>query len=618
MREIFGLILTIALFSVVGTGGVSVHAAAFTVDSTDDAVDAAPGDGVCATATDSCTLRAAIQETNELEGPDTITLSPGTYTLTLAGSDENSAASGDLDVRESLTIMGAGADTTVIDAGGLDRVIEVHQGPRTNGLQLSDLTIQGGVVPENSGGGGIKVDAGALVLQNVIVQQNQAGASGGGIVVGFTAEPVTLDAVELRNNVASGSGGGLDATVGVTIRDSIIVGNTAQQGGGLRIGDNDLMIERSVVADNVAAQAGAILLFRSGAMNAVNLTVSGNRADHPLNVAGIMLDGEGHTLVHVTIAENLVGIGLSGFAGGATVRDSIIAGNAGGDCQVSSVGLTIAGNNVDSDGSCGFNLTADAGLAPLAYWGGPSGMLTHALGSSSPAIDAAAACGAPVDQRGEPRPQADACDLGAYEATPAMAQETAFAGGFNSLGWVGGVASVEEAFADVLDQLDGVWAWDAPAQQFLTWRPSLPPALNTLKTLAPGTGLWIRLRDGGDASVPTLAAGDAFVTGDAFGAVVVPSDRLAPGGVCIAPERTLETGFNLVTWSGGSATPSAALVSLGANLQGVWQWDNDADAYLTYNPALPESLNSLETIQPGISLWVRVTATTVLTGLAAC
>jgi CSLREA domain-containing protein len=59
-------------------GGVS-----FTVDDTADALDASPGDGSCATAGGSCTLRAAIMETNALDGADTVILPSGTYTLTI-------------------------------------------------------------------------------------------------------------------------------------------------------------------------------------------------------------------------------------------------------------------------------------------------------------------------------------------------------------------------------------------------------------------------------------------------------------------------------------------------------------------------------------------------------
>ena len=43
----------------------------FVVDSTADAPDATPGNGVCATAAGVCTLRAAITEANRNPGPDT-------------------------------------------------------------------------------------------------------------------------------------------------------------------------------------------------------------------------------------------------------------------------------------------------------------------------------------------------------------------------------------------------------------------------------------------------------------------------------------------------------------------------------------------------------------------
>lgn len=43
-------------------------AANFSVDSTMDAVDANPGDGVCADSAAACTLRAALEETNNARG----------------------------------------------------------------------------------------------------------------------------------------------------------------------------------------------------------------------------------------------------------------------------------------------------------------------------------------------------------------------------------------------------------------------------------------------------------------------------------------------------------------------------------------------------------------------
>src|SRR5262249_12990409 len=95
-------------------------ASEFVVNSTADAVDAKPGDGVCATSSGVCTLRAAIQEANAHSGKDSITLPAGTYTLSIAGPAEDAAATGDLDITDDLILNGAGAETTIVDGAQLD------------------------------------------------------------------------------------------------------------------------------------------------------------------------------------------------------------------------------------------------------------------------------------------------------------------------------------------------------------------------------------------------------------------------------------------------------------------------------------------------------------------
>ncbi len=70
----------------------------FNVDTTDDTVDANPGDGICADINGNCSLRAAIMEANAGPGGQTIVMPAGTYTLTLIGTHENDAATGDLDI----------------------------------------------------------------------------------------------------------------------------------------------------------------------------------------------------------------------------------------------------------------------------------------------------------------------------------------------------------------------------------------------------------------------------------------------------------------------------------------------------------------------------------------
>ena len=108
------------LFDGDGNGSLIVDIGAFEsgyiVTSFQDSVDAAPGDGVSVDSKGRSTLRAAIIEANARTGADTILLGTGVYTLSLFGLNENGALSGDLDITDDLTIIGAGSERTFIDA----------------------------------------------------------------------------------------------------------------------------------------------------------------------------------------------------------------------------------------------------------------------------------------------------------------------------------------------------------------------------------------------------------------------------------------------------------------------------------------------------------------------
>ena len=84
-----------------------------------------------------CTLRAAIQESNSLAGPDTINLPAGLYLLDRAGIDDT-AESGDLDVTDTVEVVGAGTSQTEIEA--VQRAFQVRVG---GDLTLRDLTLRG-------------------------------------------------------------------------------------------------------------------------------------------------------------------------------------------------------------------------------------------------------------------------------------------------------------------------------------------------------------------------------------------------------------------------------------------------------------------------------------------
>src|SRR5690349_1110499 len=76
---------------------------------------------------------------------DTITLAAATYTLGIAGIEEDANGKGDLDITAPLDIKGAGNCNTTIDAAGIDRVIDAKKSD--NDVAISGLTITGGKAP---------------------------------------------------------------------------------------------------------------------------------------------------------------------------------------------------------------------------------------------------------------------------------------------------------------------------------------------------------------------------------------------------------------------------------------------------------------------------------------
>ncbi|MGH9908890.1 MAG: CSLREA domain-containing protein, partial [Pyrinomonadaceae bacterium] len=221
----------VAVFILTLAAGRAI-AATFTVNSTTDAVDANPGNGVCATSAAVCTLRAAIQEANALAGADTINLPAGTYTLTRTGAGEDAGSTGDLDVTQNLTINGADARTTIIRAGtntsnGIDRVLDARGSAN---LTISGTTIRFGNV--SGGGGGISNGTGTLTLTDVAINSNTSSGNGGGIY--NQNGTLTLSRVTINGNTASSAGGGIynDNSGNVTLTNVTLSGNTTNGNGG--------------------------------------------------------------------------------------------------------------------------------------------------------------------------------------------------------------------------------------------------------------------------------------------------------------------------------------------------------------------------------------------------
>ena len=175
------------------------------------------------------TLRHAIIFANALPGPATITLKAETYNLTLAGT--GGANQGDLDITGNLTIVGAGAGLSVINAAGLnDRIFEVTTvGASLNAARLTLTGGNGGA----GGGGAILADLQTTVdLNQVALVGNTTNEIGGAIRVGGPNTILRVRNSVITGNTAAGAGGGIAVytsnpahTSNITIGSTVLARN---------------------------------------------------------------------------------------------------------------------------------------------------------------------------------------------------------------------------------------------------------------------------------------------------------------------------------------------------------------------------------------------------------
>jgi CSLREA domain-containing protein len=360
---------------VVLAGAPNAAAATFTVTRADD-----PAPGACDS---DCSLREAVLAANAGSGADAIVLPAGHFRLTLAGAGEDAAATGDLDLTGSVTITGAGARSTVIDAAGGDRVFDVAAGTT---VDISEVTVTGGLV---AGDGGAIRSAGLVGLVDDEIVGNRALGLGGGLFSKGTA---------------------------ASILQSTIAGNSASLGGGISF-ENAVVVSVSTIAGNVAGGPGSTMGRGGGLSGATgstlllsSSTVTDNQSfEGPGSGGGI--DAPSATLQNTIVADNRA---HTSDQGGATLDN----------CATQAVSQ---GYNLSDSSDCGLTGAGDRQgapvlLGPLTANGGPTD--TEAVLPGSLALDGGGGC-PPVDQRRVSRPRGGACDVGAYERAAPLAATTA-------------------------------------------------------------------------------------------------------------------------------------------------------------------------------------------------
>jgi hypothetical protein len=317
----------------------AASAANLTVTSTADVATNFGACGNTALTTSSGSLREAVCAANNAGATSsTITVAAGTYHL----------ANGELQMGKvsgsNITLNGAGAASTIIDADGLSRVFNLD--PNLVGgviTSISGVTITDGA-DSIFGGAGIIGGATAmptgdtLTISNSTISNNRAsGGSNTGGGVAFAGGNLTVTNSTISNNSSNGAQGsglwyraeGTASGEGLTISGTTFSGNnvstsSVRVGGALSVEiqraspanfnvSNSRFLNNTVTATATGTPVGGAIWAPSGVLNVTESTFTGNSVTGGVSPAGgaIMVSGATATLQHNRFTGN---VGASGQA----------------------------------------------------------------------------------------------------------------------------------------------------------------------------------------------------------------------------------------------------------------------------------------------------------------
>jgi len=228
----------------------------------------------CASGDVTC-LIDAINQANANGKANRITLRRGTYTLTVVdnGDPFQFDTNGLPVITSTLTITGTGAATTVIERAASAPDFRLVHVAAAGTLTLRGLTLSGGGFSFGGSGGGIR-NNGTLTLSHSTLSNNRAGGNGGGLF-NDGGDVTIINSTVVSNSADNGGGIGSNGTL--DIAHSTITDNSAFSRGGLAFGGT-ARIDHSTVARNTA-RFNAVGIVYGGTLILTNSTIADNSGD---------------------------------------------------------------------------------------------------------------------------------------------------------------------------------------------------------------------------------------------------------------------------------------------------------------------------------------------------